>query len=133
MGDRQGVWGETVANDAAAIRMLAPGFAGQASERFGVVFLDARRRMVARTYFGGHSCSEVEVPMRQLFRQALEVDAWAIVIAHNHPAGSTEPSAADIAVTRRLATLARSLGISLLDHLIFAAEGTTSFRALGLM
>jgi DNA repair protein RadC len=63
---------------------------------------------------------------REVFQPALEYGAGAVIIAHNHPSGSLEPSDADLEVTRQLVAAGKILGIDLLDHLIIAASGHQS-------
>ncbi|MFZ5730912.1 MAG: JAB domain-containing protein, partial [Pseudomonadota bacterium] len=66
-------------------------------------------------------------------RRALELDASALILAHNHPAGDPTPSSADVEMTRQVAEAARALRISVHDHVVVGAEGVASFRALGLL
>ena len=63
----------------------------------------------------------------------LIVGARAIVVAHNHPSGNHEPSSDDIALTTRLRSASKLLGIDLLDHIVVGADGYTSFLDAGLM
>ena len=69
-----------------------------------------------------------QVHPRETYVCALEDRAVAIVIAHNHPSGSLEPSIEDLLTTRRLADAGRILGIPLLDHMIIGGDGYTSLR-----
>jgi DNA repair protein RadC len=68
---------------------------------------------------------------REVFADALADRASAIIVAHNHPAGSLEPSAADIDVTAQLKASGTVLGITLLDHIIFNRSGYFSFLESG--
>src|SRR5690606_3038801 len=103
--------------------------------------LRARRQecFVVLTLDGSHQVSRAhevtiglanqsQVHPRETFACALEDRAVGIMIAHNHPSGSLDPSPDDLAVTRRLAEAGRMLGIPLLDHLIVASAGFTSLR-----
>lgn len=63
---------------------------------------------------------------REVFQPAVEYGAVAVIIAHNHPSGSLDPSEADLDVTRQLIVAGKILGIDLLDHLIIAAGGHRS-------
>ena len=69
--------------------------------------------------------------IREIIRRALELGSKGIIIAHNHPSGSPEPSLADIDVTLRLARACHAVGITLYDHIIIASEGHTSLRLEG--
>jgi DNA repair protein RadC len=68
---------------------------------------------------------------REVFADALSDRASAIIVAHNHPAGSLEPSAADVEVTKQLKAAGVVMGIALLDHIIFNRDGYFSFLESG--
>ncbi len=70
---------------------------------------------------------------RQVVKKALELDAYRVVLAHNHPGGSLRPSREDLEVTERLARACAALDILLEDHLIVTREAVFSFKANGLM
>lgn len=72
-----------------------------------------------------------EVHTREIAKRALELNAAAIIMAHNHPSGSLEPSAADNAVTTRCKQALALVDIRLLDHFVVSAEGYTSLAARG--
>ncbi|MBU7589642.1 MAG: hypothetical protein KAF42_10565 [Sphingopyxis terrae] len=73
------------------------------------------------------------IEIRHIFERAFEFGAHAIILAHNHPTGSSEPSARDVEFTRRIAALTSAVDIPLVDHLIVGAEHVTSMRARGLL
>jgi DNA repair protein RadC len=68
-----------------------------------------------------------------VIRRALELQASALIIVHNHPSGDPTPSQQDIRLTRNLIEAGRHLGIAVHDHIIVAARGHSSLRALGLI
>jgi DNA repair protein RadC len=70
---------------------------------------------------------------REVVKEALRVNAAAIILAHNHPSGFAEPSQADERITRRLKAALELVDIRLLDHLIVGDGGTTSLAARGLL
>jgi DNA repair protein RadC len=70
---------------------------------------------------------------REVFADALMDRAAAVIVAHNHPAGSLEPSAADVEITTQLKAAGLILGIPLLDHIIFNRTGYYSFLETGLI
>ncbi len=107
-------------------------FASAASERLLVLHLDAERRLLGVSRFEG-ALAEIELIMRAISFAALRLTAAAMILAHNHPSGSAEPSAADIAATRTLTGLGRPLGLMVDDHLIFAAGDCVSLRGRGLL
>jgi DNA repair protein RadC len=75
--------------------------------------------------------NRTQVHPREVFADAVTDRAAALILAHNHPSGSVEPSADDRAVTRRIHEAGEILGIALLDHLIFARNGYFSFKEAG--
>lgn len=75
----------------------------------------------------------VEGDLRRLLARAFDVGAHGVVLAHNHPSGSAEPSPQDIALTRQIARLTGAVGVRLLDHLIVGAGEIVSMRERGLL
>ena len=73
----------------------------------------------------------VPVYPREVVKRALELNASAIILAHNHPSGDPTPSEADITVTHQIKEAAGILGVALHDHLIIGKNRETSFRAQG--
>lgn len=122
-----------VATARAAADLLAPRFAGAKGEKLAVLHLDEDRSVLAIDEYDAAGTDLVALPLREIFRRALALDARGLVIAHNHPSGDPRPSEVDEQATRRLATTAEALGIRLHDHLIFAGGECASFRALGLL
>jgi DNA repair protein RadC len=116
-----------------AAELLAPLFADKAGERVAVLHLDAARCLIALDERLAAGPDGVGLPMRDIFRAALDHGAVGLVIAHNHPSGDPRPSPADVEATRLLAETAASLGIRLHDHLIFAGGACRSFREMGLL
>ena len=80
---------------------------------------------------GGQSM--LKIAPGQILRRACLLGTQRLLIAHNHPSGDPVPSQADRVATRELAELLRAADIALVDHMIFARDGVTSFRALGLL
>ena len=105
--------------------------AGLEREVFAVVFLDSRHRMIdyAELFFG--TIDGAEVHPREVVRQALLHNAGALLIAHNHPSGSPEPSAADRALTARLKQALALIDVRLLDHIVVGGAMTTSLAERG--
>ena len=110
---------------------LLPQYGASPVERFGVLMLDARNRVIrARLLSTGGTDISLAHP-RELFREAVIAAASAVVVFHNHPSGDATPSADDYALTRRLVTAGDIMGIELLDHLILADNTYCSFRLMG--
>jgi DNA repair protein RadC len=111
-------------------------FAPLADEPFEVValvYLDAGQRVLGMRHTRSESNSALDLPIRAIAAEALALDAAGVVMAHNHPSGDPTPSIADREATRLLARALGALDVRLLDHLVVARSGITSFRALGLL
>lgn len=92
------------------------------TEKVLVILLDGGNRVHrVLTVASGGATSSV-VPVREVLSLALRHDAVAIALAHNHPSGSVEPSVEDVAVTARLRSAAREVGLRFLDHVIVAGD-----------
>lgn len=100
-------------------------------ERFYVVFFDSEKRISDVSEFGQGIVGAISLNLRDLFRHALLVEARSIIVAHNHPSGDCRPSDQDISATKRIAQVAQTLEIRLLDHLIFSKNGLYSMRKRG--
>jgi DNA repair protein RadC len=106
---------------------------GRPREQFRVLFLDRRNRLTRDEVMGQGTVDHAPVYPREVLRRALELNASAIVLAHNHPAGDPTPSSADIDMTRQIVDAARALRIAVHDHCVVAGDSVASFRAMGLL
>lgn len=123
---------ETRLSDASAFgKYLLPHFIGASEELIYLLCLDATGKVLGCTKVGHGSINSADVPMRQLFQQALHCKASAVVLAHNHPSGIATPSQEDITLTLRLREALELLDITLLDHLIIASDDYISLRESG--
>ena len=104
----------------------------EGQEVFACLFLDNQNRVIEfkKLFFG--DIAGCAVYPRQVIRAALECNAAALILAHNHPSGSLEPSSADKEVTRKIQEAARLFDLRVLDHIIVGA-GSFSFADKGLM
>lgn len=103
------------------------------TERFGCLFLDNRHRILGmRELFQG-TIDGTSVYPRVVVQQALEVNAAAVILYHNHPSGVAEPSQADERITRRLKAALELVDIRLLDHFVVATGDAVSLAARGLL
>jgi DNA repair protein RadC len=117
---------------AAAARVLAE-YIGEADrELFVIAFLTIRYRVLGLHTVSVGCLSSSLVHPREVFKPAILAGSSAVLLAHNHPSGDPEPSAEDLALTRRLAAAGTILGIEVLDHLVLGEEGRfVSLRARG--
>ncbi|EPJ5824421.1 DNA repair protein RadC [Pseudomonas aeruginosa] len=125
--------GTSFTSPAAVKEYLLAKLAGFEHEVFSVLFLDTQHRLIEyREMFHG-TIDSAEVHPREVVKEALRLNAAALVISHNHPSGNPEPSAADRALTRRLKDALGLVGVRVLDHVIVAGSTTASFAERGLI
>lgn len=105
--------------------------AGAEREHFVVLFLDARHRLIESKILFSGTIDGAEVYPRIVLQHALQLNAAAVVLAHNHPSNNPEPSAADHALTGRLKQALALVDIRLLDHFIIAGITHISFTEKG--
>ncbi len=116
-----------------AADFLRPRMANRRYEEFHGLFLDTKKHLLAhRMLTRGNNVNTI-VDQRQVFREALELGANSVIVAHNHPSGDPSPSSEDIMVTDRLSRAGKLLGIPLIDHLVLAGSKHYSFLEAGLM
>jgi len=109
-----------------AISLLAPKMKVLKSENFVCLYLNSRKKLIKeKTIFVG-TLNESVVHPREIFKQALDEGAAAIILAHNHPSGDPTPSKEDIEITKELISAGEILGIRVLDHVIIGNEGSWS-------
>lgn len=121
----------TVATPEDADRLVRPALVGLDRERCLLLSLDARNRLLAVDVVSIGSVDHTFMSPREVFRDALLRGAAAIVLAHNHPSGDHSDSAADRAITRRLAAAGATLGVTLNDHLVVGDHDFTSLARKG--
>ncbi len=102
-------------------------------EAFGVLFLDAQCCMIAFEVLFEGTLMQTSVYPREVVRRALQLDAAAVILAHNHPSGVAEPSLADGHLTQTLKQALSLIDVRTLDHVIVAGRNTVSFAERGLM
>lgn len=100
-------------------------------EVFCCVFLDAQHRVTAVEELFRGTLTQTSVYPREVVKRALHHNAAALVLAHNHPSGATEPSQADHRLTHRLAEALALVDVRVLDHFIVAGPSALSFREAG--
>ena len=117
--------------DAATLFKMKLGLREQ--EIFAVVWLDNRHRLIQyeELFFG--TINGASVHPREVVRRGIELNAAAVVFAHNHPSGVTEPSQADIAITRRLKEALGLIDTRVLDHIVVSGNDHVSFAERGLL
>ena len=127
--ERQG----DIGNPRDASDFLRMRLGGLIHEEFHIPWLDNRHRILdcQRLFIG--TIDGTSVYPREAVRAALNVNASAAILSHNHPSGVAEPSAADRAITRELIDALKLVGVRVLDHVIVSAGDTVSMAGRGLM
>jgi DNA repair protein RadC len=105
----------------------------RAHEVFCCIYLDNRHRVLGFEELFRGTIDGTSVYPREVVREALDVNAAAVILAHNHPSGVAEPSRADERITRRIRSALELVDIRLLDHLVIGDGSATSLAARGLI
>ncbi|WP_353235374.1 DNA repair protein RadC [Diaphorobacter ruginosibacter] len=106
---------------------------GKTHEVFAVLFLDSQHRLIAMEEMFQGTLTQTSVYPREVVKRALHHHAAALVLAHNHPSGNTQPSQADVQLTRTLASAVALVDVRVLDHLVIAPGQALSMAEEGLM
>ncbi len=110
---------------------LALSLAGLPHEAFHALWLDNRHRLLASEELFRGTLTEARVYPREVVKRALAHNAAAVILAHNHPSGHAEPSAADLTLTRQLAEALALIDVRLLDHFVIAGPEAISLTETG--
>jgi DNA repair protein RadC len=107
--------------------------AEEKTEQFHLLFLDRKNALIADERQQTGTVDHAPVYPREVVKRALELNASAIIMVHNHPSGDPTPSKDDVAITKAVAAAAEKLGILLHDHIVVGRSGHASLRSLGLL
>jgi DNA repair protein RadC len=105
----------------------------QPAEQLRILFLAPDNRLLCDEVVARGSIDTIMMLPRPIVHRALDLGAKGLILVHNHPAGSPEPSRADLSATRELVSVCRPLEIIVHDHLIVAKGGWSSLRLMGLL
>src|ERR1700710_2130015 len=126
--------GETVLGDPdRLIGYLTAVLAREKIEQFRILFLDEADRLIADEAQARGTVNHTPVYPREVVRRAIELEAAAIILVHNHPSGDPPPSRDDLAMTSQVVEAAAVLGVVVRDHVIVGNGRWTSFREAGLL
>ncbi len=122
-----------VESPAAARELVRLQLGGYGREVFAVIFLDAQNRFIAIEEMFRGTLTQTSVWPREVVRAAMRHNAAAVLLAHNHPSGCSEPSRSDEFLTRAIKAALALVDVRVLDHLVVAFDGVTSLAERGLM
>ena len=123
----------TISTPEDVVALMAPLLTGKNREYFFCICLDTKNRVKKIVEVSVGSLNASIVHPRELFREAIAVSAASVVVCHGHPSGDSNPSGADIQLTRRLVKAGDVLGIEVLDHVVIGGDEHASLRDLSLM
>ena len=124
---------ECLSDPEQAARFLQLRLANEPNEHFSALFLDTRHRVLGFERLFSGTIDGAAVYPRVVVQKALECNAAALILAHNHPSNDCEPSSADRAITRRLSEALALVDVRLLDHFIVSGCGWVSLAQRGLI
>jgi len=107
--------------------------AHDATEQFRLIYLDRKNKIIADEAQQRGTVDHTPVYPREVVKRALELNASALIMVHNHPSGDPRPSRADIEMTKKVKDAAAAVSITLHDHVIVSRGGHVSFRSEGLI
>lgn len=122
-----------IKDSAGACRILRPKIAHLQHEEFWILYLNNANRVIHEFQLSKGGLTGTLVDVRLLLKKALEVGAVALILAHNHPSGTLDPSTADKEITRKIQRGASVMDIKILDHLIITREDYFSFADQNLL
>lgn len=97
-------------------------------EQFRILFLNKKNMVIADDLQEAGTVDQTPVYPREVVKRAVQLDASAVILVHNHPSGDTTPSKADVVITKQIETALKAVGISLHDHLIISSADHYSFK-----
>ncbi|RLJ18831.1 hypothetical protein DJ030_10615 [bacterium endosymbiont of Escarpia laminata] len=125
--------GEPLTDPAASRRYLQSRLRHYPYEVFACLFLDNRHRVIEYEELFRGTIDGASVPPREVVRRALELNAAALILAHNHPSGVAEPSQADQQITQRIREALTLVDIRVLDHFVIGDGEPVSLAERGMM
>lgn len=116
-----------------AYEYMAPSLADLPHEEFWILLLNRANKVLRKFPVSTGGLTGTVADQRVIFKKALDATACGIILAHNHPSGSSKPSQSDIQITRRMAEAGRIIDIPILDHIIITETGYYSFADDGML
>lgn len=116
-----------ITSSASVYELMQPIIGELNHEEFWIIYLNNSNKVIQKNQLSKGGITGTLVDVRLVFKQALEVGATSMILAHNHPSGTLKPSLADKQITDKLKNAAQSLDIKVLDHLIVTEKAYFSF------
>ena len=123
----------TLKSTGAAADYLRSRLQGLSEEHFRALFMNRRGALIEDALLAVGSVDQARPPIRLIVARALQANASAVIVAHNHPSGAAEPSESDKLFTEDLFSALRPIGVKLLDHVVIGEDAVFSFADNGLM
>jgi DNA repair protein RadC len=123
--------GKSITTPESAKEAVAVQLCNLKQEVFGCLFLDSKNRLLEWTVMFFGTINYNTIHPREIVKAALRLNAASVIFAHNHPSGETQPSLADIELTKKLTDILKVIDIKVLDHLIIGDQ-ITAFSELGI-
>lgn len=124
---------DVVSSWSALIDYCRTSMAHRDTEQFRILFLDRKNTVIADEAQAQGTVDHVPVYPREVAKRALELNASAIILVHNHPSGDATPSPEDVAMTKKILSACEAIGVTIHDHVVIGKGSETSFRADGFM
>ena len=123
-----------IANSAAACAdFLKIALADESKENFGVIFLTSQLQVISFEIVARGTVKEAYIHPRTVISRVIDLNASSVILAHNHPGVTLNPSKADIAITAKLKEALEAIDVKVMDHIIVGGDGHYSFAENGLM
>ena len=133
MGQAKILQRDVVSSWGALIEYCRTSMAHRDTEQFRVLYLDRKNTVIADEEQAEGTVDHVPVYPREVAKRALELNASALILVHNHPSGDPTPSPEDIQMTNLILNACTAIGVTIHDHVIIGKEHETSFRSNGLL
>ena len=123
----------TLKDTRAAADYLRSRLQGLSEEHFRTLFLNRQGALLEDALLAAGSVNQARPPIRSIVTKALQANASAVIVAHNHPSGAAKPSESDRLFTEDLFAAMKPIGVKLLDHVVIGGDEVYSFADHGLM
>lgn len=125
--------GDLMRDEKSLINYLMTCMARERVEQFRVLFLDKNNALILDEILGKGTVNQAPIYPREITHRCRELRASAVILVHNHPGGTANPSRADVAMTQHVQQALSLIKVKVIDHYIIARTTYTSFQALGLL